>query len=168
MAIVAEDGTGLATAQTYATVQRLKDYAKARGITLPSGNTDLETMLAAGWDAMLGLDYQGERLTRDQAGDFPRTGVCIDGFDYDSDELPPLLLDAQCVLAIESRTTKLQPTIAADAAGPVIEKTVDVITTKYAPSGRGNTKPIITKAQDLLRKLLRSGGGTGILRVVRG
>jgi hypothetical protein len=167
MAIVVEDGSGLANATSYNSVQRLKAYAKARGITLPDGNADLETMLIAGWDAMLGLDYQGERLTRDQAGDFPRTGICIDGFAYDPDELPTLLLDAQCVLAIESRTTKLQPTIAADAAGPVIEKTVDVITTKYAASGRGNTKPIVTKAQDLLRKLLRNGGGTGRLRVVR-
>lgn len=167
MAIVAEDGTGLSTAQTYATVARLKDYAKARGITLPSGNADLESMLMAGWDAMLGLDYQGDRLTRDQAGDFPRSGVSVDGFEYAANELPPLLLDAQCVLAIASRSTNLQPTLDANAAGPVVEKTVDVITTKYAESGRWNTKPIVTKAQDLLRKLLRSGGGTGTIRLVR-
>lgn len=167
MTIVVEDGTGLSDATSYNSVQRLKNYAKACAITLPSDNTQLEAMLATAWDAMLGLDYQGERLTRDQAGDFPRSGICIDGFAYDSSELPPLLLDAQCVLAIASRSTTLQPTIDTNAAGPVIEKTVDVITTKYAESGRGNTKPIVTKAQDLLRKLLRSGGGTGTLRVVR-
>ena len=167
MSIVVEDGSGFPDATSYASVQYLKDYAKARGIALPSGNSDLESMLTNGWDAMLGLDYQGERLTRDQAGDFPRTGVRIDCFCYASNELPPLLLDAQCVLAIASRTTTLQPTIDADAAGPVIEKTVDVITTKYAESGRGNVKPIVTKAEDLLRKLLRSGGGTGRIRLVR-
>lgn len=167
MTVIVEDGTGLPTATSYSSVQRLKDYAKARGITLPSAPADLEAMLAAGWDAMLGLDYIGERLTRDQAGDFPRTGICVDGFEYAPSELPPVLLDAQCVLAIASRTTNLQPTLDANAAGPVIEQTVDVITTRYAESGRWNTKPIVTKAQDLLRKLLRSGGGTNRLRVVR-
>lgn len=167
MALVVEDGIGRSDARSYASVAYLVAYAKARGITLPDGLPDKEIMLVTGWDAMLGLDYKGERATRDQAGDFPRFDICVDGFAYASTELPPLLLDGQCALAVASRTTDLQPTFAPNATGAVIEKTVGPITTRYADAGRGNTTPIVVKANAFLRKLLRSGGGTSSIRVER-
>lgn len=165
MALVIEDGTGKADAQTFASVDYLKAYAKARGITIPTVPADLESMLMLGMDAMRDLDYVGSKATKAQALPFPRTGVKIDDFEYASTELPSLLLDGQCALAIESKKTDLLPTIAANSSGGVIEKTVGEITLRYADSGRASTRPIVEKAKVHLRKLLRSGGNT--LRVSR-
>lgn len=165
MAIEVEDGSGNADAQSYASVEYFKAYAKRRGLTVPGSNPDCEALLAIAWDAMLGLDYVGTRATKAQAGDFPRDNVSIDGFSFERSEIPPQLLNAQCALAIEAQRTDLMPTIAANSAGPLISSTVGPITRTYANSGRASTRPIVEKAKAHLGKLLRSGGNN--IRLVR-
>lgn len=159
MALVIEDGSGLNNAQSYASVEALKEFAKRRGLTVPQGNSECEALLTLAWDAMLGLDYVGVRATKEQAGDFPRDGVEIDGFRYGRTELPTQLSDTQCALAIEAQKTDLLPTLPANSSGAVVEKSVGPITIRYAESGRSTNRPIVEKARAYLRKLLRNGGG---------
>jgi hypothetical protein len=163
MALIVEDGSGLPDAQAYASVAQLRAYASARRITLPT-DAECEAMLVLGADAMRGLDYKGSRATKSQALDFPRIGVCIDGFEYASSELPPQLIDANCALAIESRNQDLLPTISAESRGPVVQETVGPVSRAYASGGIAPGRPLVHKAQVYLRKLLRNSGG---LRIVR-
>lgn len=166
MALIVETGDGLSNAQTYATVAQLKAFATARGLSVPSAQNDCEVLLVKAADAMRGLAYKGERVRKTQALDFPRSGVCIDGFDYDSTEIPVEVVHGQCALAIEAQTTDLLPTAAASAYGPVIEETVGPVSVSYAESGISRSTPLVQKARVFLGKVLRYGDNT--LAIVRG
>lgn len=160
MALVVEDGTGKADANSYSTVEYYRIYAKRHGVNLTGSVSDLEVNLTCGWDFMLGQDYKGRRATEVQAGDFPRVDLKIDGVCYSGNRTLSLARDAQCALALESRSTDLLPTIAANASGGMIEQTIGPITKRWEGSGRASTRPIVEKAKVFLRPLLRSGGNT--------
>lgn len=162
MALIIEDGTGKPDAQSYASVETLRAYAKARGESIPSDTPSCERLLLIAMDYMRGLDYIGERASKEQAHDWPRVGVVIDGFPYAKHELPRQLEQAQCALAIEAQRIELLPTAPANTSGPVIEQTVGPITTVYANTGRVRSVPAVAKADVLLRVLLRRKGFTVI------
>lgn len=74
MAFVVEDGTGLADANSYTTVQEYRDYYTDRGID-KSSETDaqIEGYLVRGTEYIdLNFDFCGETLTAIQALKFPR------------------------------------------------------------------------------------------------
>lgn len=165
MALIVEDGTGLSTAQTYATAAQLKTFAAARGQTVPSSQSDLEVLLTKAIDAMRGLNYIGDRVSKTQALDWPRSSVSIDGFSYASTEIPAELVNGQCALAIEVQTIDLLPTAAASAYGPVIQETVGPVSVSYAESGASRSTPLVQKARVFLAKVLRYGDNT--LAIIR-
>lgn len=168
MALVVEDGTGLSDAQTYATVDYIKTYTRTRGISFPTANNEIERLLILAMDALRGLDYKGERATREQALDWPRIDVEIDGYEYASTEIPRELIELQCIYAIELyKGVDLLPTVSGNTSGPIIGRTVEGISTQYAESGRANIRPIVERARPLLRKLLRGGGGENTIRLIR-
>ena len=160
MALVIEDGTGVAGAESYATAAELTTYATDRGITLTG---DAEELLLRANDYLETLQFIGYKLTKDQSLQWPRADVTIDGFGYQSDELPSELKVAQMEVAI-----------AADQeAGPfaVISRETkrekfDVFETEYADSAA--SRPIAPALARSLRKLV-AGGATGgtAFRVVR-
>lgn len=166
MALIVETGAGLSNAQTYATVTQLKAFAAARGLSVPSAQSECEVLLVKAADAMRGLAYKGDRVSRSQAMDFPRSGVCIDGFSYASTEIPIEVVHGQCALAIEAQTTDLLPTAAASAYGPVIQETVGPVSTTYAESGVSRSTPLVQKARIFLAKALSHGGNT--MAIIRG
>lgn len=110
MALVVEDGTGKTDAESYISTADITTYLTARRTT-----TQLATWTAASETvkehaARLATQYLDStykdlwdswRYSDDQALDFPRTGVEIDGVAYDSDELPQQLLDAAAKLALK-------------------------------------------------------------------
>lgn len=158
MALILETGQGLATSQTYASVETLRAYAKARGESVPSNNAECEALLLKAMDYMRGLRYKGERASKEQALDWPRYGVVIDNFPYSSTELPRQLEQAQCALAIAAQKIDLLPTTPANTSGPVIEEQIGPIKTVYANTGRVRPVPAIASADALLRPLLRFNG----------
>jgi hypothetical protein len=159
VALVVENGTGLADANTYASVETLKAYAKARGESVPSSSYECEQLLLKAMDYMTGLDYVGDRQNRLQPLDWPRVNVVVDNFPYGTNELPRYLEQAQCALAIEAgKGLELLPSRAHDAPGRVVEDTVGPITTIYENQGRVNQVPAIAKAEVLLRRILKRSG----------
>lgn len=161
MTLIVESGAGVANANSYKAAADLVAYAAPRGVTLT--DVQAEALLVKAMDRMAGLDYIGQRATRDQALDWPRYCVCIDGYTYLSTELPKQLGDAQLALALAANSADLMPVVAVDDRGAVIEKTVGPLTTRYAtPQQRAFAK--VPAADVLLAKLLRSQGQ---IRVVR-
>lgn len=161
MSLVIEDGTGKADAESYATVTQLQARAAALGVTVSTKVSECEILLRKAMQKMQrGDEYQGYRVNRTQALDFPRVGIIINRFGYASGELPPQLVEAQIIFAIEAQSTNLLPTVKANAVGSVVEKTVGPITTRYAATTAPNALPIVSAAEEVLKPLLRAKGGS--------
>lgn len=104
MAIVVEDGTGLANSVSYVTADEARAYALARGVVLAGDDTAVEAMLvsAADYLEMYSTQYKGTQLKPTQGLSWPRSGVVINGNALPDNEIPKQLKRAQSQLVIES------------------------------------------------------------------
>ena len=172
MAIVVEDGTGLADAETYVSVADCTAYLDARGktafglLTVPEKEAALRN--AADYlDAKYGSRLQGYRLVVTQALYWPRECVTYDNVTWDPAPLPVPLIRSCCeAAALSSTGTDLflpldrggQVTEKLEIVGPITERT------KWAGSAPvGTTYPAIDR---LMNPLCGSGAVIGSL--VRG
>jgi hypothetical protein len=159
MSLVIESGQAGPNSQSYASAQDLKDYAKVRGATVPGGTTDLELLLMKAMDRLEAVpNFVGERLTKEQALQWPRAWAEVECWPIGANEIPRQLIQAQCALAIEAQTMDLMPTVPANATGTILEETVGPITTVYANPGSVQRVPAVAKADALLRTLLKRSG----------
>lgn len=151
MTIVVEDGSIVSGANSYVSTTDLTTYATARGITLEAG---AETLLIQAMDYIEGLSYKGTKRTRDQALQWPRVDVYLDGYYFESDEIPQQLKDGLCQTAI-AIDQGYGPLV--DVPRTTVMEKVGEIEVQYAPGGP--TKQINVKIKTALWKLLESGGG---------
>jgi len=152
MALVIEDGTGKADAQSYASEAELAAYALERGITV--SGTDTELLIQA-MDYIETKNFIGDKNTKEQALQWPRIGAITDGFYIDTDEIPLSLIDSQIEVALsidgginpmssETRETK--------------KERVGDIEVEYMDGARPST--YLTAAETKLKKLIRSRKGS--------
>lgn len=165
MAIIVETGAIVPGANSYVTEAELNAYAAARGVTLTE-SAELLLIKAIDYLATLEDSWQGSRVSATQPLAWPRQGVSLYGFAVASDTIPQSLKDGQCQLAIEADTQDLMPNVAANATGSVIREKVDVIEVAYA-EGAGNTQPVFTAANRILKPLMRNTGGASNFPVTR-
>jgi len=97
MAVIVEDGSIVSGANSYADSLVLDVYADNIGVKI-TGDADELLLRAALWLAT--LNYIGQKLTKAQRQQWPRTGAIIDGFSVDTDEIPQELIDLQCEVAL--------------------------------------------------------------------
>lgn len=143
---------------TYATEAELAAYALARGITV-TGTPSILLIKAMDYLATLEDRWQGSRTSASQPLAWPRTGVYVYGTLLADDAIPQILKDAQCRLALDVDVgVELMPNVPVGASGSVIEKTVDVVTVKYA-EGYNNSQPIFVSVNGLLKPLMNTQGG---------
>lgn len=163
MALVIENGSGVADANSYATVAEARAYAAARGLTLPATDGPVETALVLACDKLESYRYKGAKTDPANPLEWPRTAVYLPGAAsaLADDSIPVKLKQAQCQLAFDSTQTELQPT---GTGREVTKEKVDVIEIEYAPSstGSGSVIPEFNKAEALLAPLLASGGAFGL------
>jgi len=167
MALIIEDGSGVANANSYISVQEAKDYAALRGLTLPSTDPEIEILAIKAFDYLEALDYKGVPANPPQATEFPRADLYIQGILFANDEIPHKLKKAQSQLTFEATNSDLQPT--GDGREVVREK-VDVIEVQYAEKGTSVSRPTFTAVNSLLKDLVKSGAyasGTGSLSSLR-
>ena len=166
MTIVVEDGTGLANANSYASVIFADGYFAGRGNTQWSSLilADKETSLIKATDYIdlwFSDRFKGCMKTEGQALAFPRinTGLLT--------EMPMQLLRAACEYAVRASVAPLSSDVEVDENGQMILKKVERVgpieeeTTFHSPqqiSFVGKRMPI-PAADGLMKFLLRSGGG---------
>jgi hypothetical protein len=159
MSLIIEDGTGVENADSYATLAELATYATSRGVTLSGNDAAKEVLLRQAADYLETLEhkYKGSRVDTDQALAWPRSDVYLYGSSTElpEDEIPALLIKAQCQLACDAQTLNLLPN---GAGREVIRQKVDVIETEYAKQGTGSVKPELNKAMAILAPLLNTNG----------
>lgn len=165
MALVVEDGTGIITADTWASLAEAKAYAKAMGNTAfaEADNDVLEPALRRGvryLDAVYQARYAGNRTygADVQRLSWPRKNIILDdGTPLDADFIPENLKLAQIEAAMLEYVTPglLFPT------GPVQVKqsvTVGPISVSYAEGSGGGTvagkSPLFSTIDGLMYPLL--------------
>lgn len=159
MALVVEDGTGVAGANSYVSLADARAYAASRGLTLPADDAAAETLLSRAMDYLeleVAGPFQGEQTFLGEGGlRWPRRNVRLYGADLSVNAIPKLIIQAQCQLAIELQSVDpLRST-----SGEVVQsRKFDAISTTYATSKAGPRLPTMPKVDFLLRPLLRNAG----------
>jgi len=138
MALVIEDGTGKADANSYADLATIRSQASALGVTLSAVDATLEVSVLK---AMRYLDtryatlFKGVRTTPEvQALEWPRENACIiAGVTQPSDELPPRLIECLTYLTIQVEADQqLFSNAAGSRRGTIIRERVDVLEREYS------------------------------------
>lgn len=137
MAIVVEDGTGLANAEAYISVADADAYFLARGNAAWAALlTDAkEAALRLGADYMegaYGQRWKGCRVSQTQALSWPRDGVCVDGYELPDDEVPLAVARANAELAVRASAGSLLE----DQGAQVKSEQVGLIAVSYMDGAR--------------------------------
>lgn len=165
MAFVVEDGSGLADATSYLSVEDADAYfvdqgAPAAWTSSTADEKRAALILAAQYlDARFGRRWRGRRRTIGQKRDWPRVAVVdLDGYEVAFDSVPVGVREAAAEVALEARKgTVLFPTekkagevkSLAISAGPLSKSTT------Y--QGTQSSQPRFPKVEGLLVGLLASG-----------
>lgn len=165
MSLITEDGTGKADAEAYISVADATTYFAARGVAAwaaLASDTIREQLLRKATEYMsqtFRQQWNGVRVYSTQALDWPRAGVCVDGYAVDSDVVPVEVQRACAELALKANTADLL----ADLEQAVIREKIGPIETEYAPGSSPNKRYV---AVDRMLRPYLSGGDASI-RLVR-
>lgn len=156
LSIVVEDGSLVADANSYVTRSDLINYAAARDIELDDRQAEQALLAASDYINSLEQKLQGKRTSRDQAIAFPRTNLFIDGWHWESDEIPRQLILAQLELALEvSAGIDLYNREAVQVVKK--ERIEGAITVEYAAEDSQKISKQST-ASAIIRSLMRNAG----------
>ena len=135
MALVVEDGTGRADAESYCSVAHADAYFAARGLTSWDGSdAHKEGLLRKATDYMkarYGHQWKGTRINSTQALDWPRYDVIAWGYSVDSASVPTDVKNACAEFAHRANTQDLW----ADRTRATKREKVDVIEVEYDTAG---------------------------------
>ncbi|MFC0225678.1 DnaT-like ssDNA-binding protein [Serratia aquatilis] len=138
---------------SYASVKDLETFVTKRGISHPD---NAEALLIKAMDFLSGITWKGRRAKAGQPLAWPRSGIYFDGFSYPNDVIPPQLITAQCMLAIEAQKGDLQE---ASRSAPIKSERVEgAVTTVFAIADGEAFKQTYPAVMALLNGLVVSGG----------
>lgn len=134
MALLIEDGTGVAGANSYVTDLEYTDYATARGLTVGVDAEAREIELISSMDYLFSResDMQGERTEGAQENVYPRANVFIRDIRLDSDSIPIELKNAQMEGGAAANSQSL---LINETTQNVASKKLDVMETSFFSGG---------------------------------
>lgn len=162
MALVIEDGTGIAGATSFVTVAEFRAYATQRGIALPVADADVEIPLIKAMDYLANFEprMSGVRIEEDQALFWPRRpdppqtpAPSWQG------TVPSTWKVMQMKLAIYALGGALIVAERPEDRGAVKAVTVGPIKTEYAGGAAGSSQPRFRDVDALLSPWLKSAIG---------
>lgn len=112
--LIPETGLPVANANSYATLEYIRQYAADRGIELNDDDEIVSSNAIRAMDyiATFARHFQGVRTFTEQLLDWPRTGVVVDSIEYAVDYMPSQLAQAQAAAVIQIHNgVDLLPTI---------------------------------------------------------
>ena len=154
MALVIEDGTIVAGANSYVTVEEARAFALLRGVTLSAVDAEVEILVIEAMDYVeaKGSKFKGSKYTRDQSLQWPRSGATVDGYTVLTTEIPTDLTNAVSQLVIDGQDETLQPT---GAGQEILKEEVGPIKIEYAERGSSTVSARFNKAEAFLKPVLR-------------
>lgn len=167
MALEVEDGTGKSTSESYVSVADASTYHAARGNTAWAAlTTDAlrEAALRKATDYMRQAyrsRWQGYKVNEDQALDWPRYNVEVEGYAVDSDIVPTEIKNACAELALKASSADLNP----DLTQGVLSEQVGNIQVTY---DKGSPQFTRYRAIDaIIAPYLKAGGGGCSMGLIR-
>ena len=161
MSVIIEDGSIVDNANSLVTRADAIAHAALHGKTLANETaTDVLLIKAMGYFLSIEAQLKGCRVDRDQALAYPRAGVEINGFVWDSDEIPTEAKIAQIELALDisqsvdiyNRSLKKGAVIGESVDGAVSRQYADTSTKSIS------TNFIKTRGTEALKPLLKNVG----------
>lgn len=159
MALIVEDGTGLANADAFISLADAESYYLSQyGVAWSGDNGAKEAAIRRATRYLDGLMWIGSRLNgRDQSLSWPRTGVIdCDGDEVDSDSVPVEVVDSNALLAFFELTNPdgLSPAVTLSQIAK--REKVDVIEVEYKDTAATaeSSRPVLTAVTDMLRCFL--------------
>jgi len=153
MALIIEDGSIVAGANSYVSLAEARAYATARNKSIPTDDTSLESLLILAMDYLEAqrARFEGSKVSAEQELQYPREGVIVDGIELASTVIPSILKQAQIRLAMEaSGGVDLMPT----RSGAFVKKeTVGPIETEYSEKIGISLDPEMSAVDALLAPL---------------
>lgn len=163
MPLTVETGTGNTGANSYVSVSDFNSRNSLRGAQLTGDNGTAEQVLLIAMDYIESLDYIGYKKTQEQALQWPRTDVYIDGYAFSDSAIPMSLVNAQCevALAIDAGNSPI-----ADVGRETKREKVGDIEVEYMDTAKAD---VVRRSVDVhLKKLLeRTTSGVGTVQLVR-
>lgn len=90
MALIVEDGTIVANANSYVTEDEYIEWSGARfGYDRPTSSVTPSQAILRAMDAIESFEFIGYRTSQTQPLKFPRTTFCIGGYVYGKNQIPP-------------------------------------------------------------------------------
>lgn len=102
MALIVENGSIVTNADSYVTRAEFIAYAAARGVTIADTEaTDVMLRKAAQFIDSHGDNLKGDKTHRDQPMAYPRVYLTLEGWNWNSNEIPRQVLLAQLNIALD-------------------------------------------------------------------
>lgn len=157
MAIIVEDGTIVANANSYITTDEYEAYLESLGVSITDFDAaEVQMIKAAQFIDSHEANLKGSLTDRDQAMAYPRHDLFIDGWSWASDEIPRQVILAQLSIANDIRGGE-------DPYNPTVNKVTTeervegAVTVKYA-SGKPSKISKQSTSNAVMNSLLRSSG----------
>lgn len=167
MTLIVEDGSIVTGAESYISVADASNYHTVRGNTAWAAlTTDAlrEAALRKATDFMRQVyrsRWQGYKVNEDQALDWPRYDVEVEGYAVDSDIVPTEVKNACAELALKASAAELNP----DLTQGVLSEQVGPIAVTYDKSSPQRVRYPAIDA--ILSPYLKAGGGGCSMGVIR-
>jgi hypothetical protein len=162
MALVIEDGSIVANANTFITDEEFTAYADARGYTYPATAADREPLIIKAVDYLTSVENKMQGYRTDPVNQelcYPRRDVLIYCTRIGSDAIPKTLKNAQCEAAIALNDSDLLVT---KSTQNIASETVGELSVSY--HGGGSFEQVRTETIDVyLDPLLVNGGNNNMM-----
>lgn len=160
--LILEDGTALPNSNTYVLEATFSAWLTDMGYTITK---PAEELLLNAMVTIEAQKYKGSKLTKAQALQWPRSGVVVDGFDIDEDEIPVQLINAQMQCAYDIDQGNDPSAIGTQDVKSTKSK-VDVIEKEIEYQDNTSSGTYNTAFYGYLNKLLANGSGMGITATI--
>lgn len=169
MAIIVEDGSIVANANSYVTRANFITYAADRGITIANTTaSDVFLIKAAEHIDQHEDNLKGTRREKTQSMAFPRTGLTIDGWYWGSDEIPRNVVLCQYAFAMDlAASIDLLNRPQNPGLAKRSETVVGAVSVEYAIGASQNQKLSRTSTADALLHSLLKNSGLRTVQLVR-
>jgi hypothetical protein len=145
-ALIVETGVGLIDSNTYIDLAYLDEYASVRGFVLPTSEEEQEQFVLRAMDYLESFRgrFQGFKVNLNQACQWPRLGVMIDGFEIENNIIPEDLKRAQAQLVVEQqkRTPLFPEPLTSPNEGLVIEKQIGPLKKRFSGRSPGDNRVV--------------------------
>ncbi len=169
MALIVEEGSIVAGADSYVSLSDARALAAKYGWDLPADDTEAEQALrnGAGYVGLQEPAMCGSRVSSAQELAYPRKNVTLYGFPVAVDSIPSQVIRAQVAAAVEyGAGTAVRA--ASDGRAVSMERVEGAVTVEYFNNGNNGSSVVITSAMDALAPLLCGLNNGSSFNVYRG